>query len=139
MVFANVEMYYGENKGISLISIICSVLNIVLNILFIPRFGYFAAGWTTLFSYMLLTLLHYILMKRACRKNGIEEGIFQNKLLLGISAGVTASAFAAMGMYRLSFLRYVPLALVLLMLLAFRKKVLSVVWEMEKERKTHEE
>ena len=139
MVFANVEMYYGENKGISLISIICSVLNIVLNILFIPRFGYFAAGWTTLFSYMLLTLLHYILMKRACRKNGIEEETFQNKLLLGISAGVTASAFAAMGMYRLSFLRYVSLALVLLMILAFRKKVLSVVWEMEKERKTHEE
>ena len=33
MVFANVEMYYGENNGISVISIICSVLNIVLNMI----------------------------------------------------------------------------------------------------------
>lgn len=139
MVFANVEMYYGENKGISLISIICSTLNIVLNILFIPRFGYFAAGWTTLFSYMLLTLLHYILMKRACRKNGIKKEIFQNKLLLGISGGVVASAFVSMGMYRLSYLRYVVLALIILMILVFRKKLLSIVREMEKERKNHED
>ena len=82
MVFANVEMYYGENKGISIISIVCSVLNIILNIIFIPIFGYFAAGWTTLICYMLLTLLHYILMRRACRIHHLKGKVFQDKVLL---------------------------------------------------------
>ena len=81
MVFANVEMYYDENSGISVISIVCSVLNIVLNMIFIPRYGYFAAGWTTLVSYMVLTLLHFILMKRACRRREKSRaGSFRRKL-----------------------------------------------------------
>ena len=64
MMFANIEMYYNETKGIPLVSIICSAANLILNAIFIPVYGYVAAGWTTLVCYMLLTLLHYLLMKR---------------------------------------------------------------------------
>ena len=132
MVFANVEMYYGENSGISVISIACSVLNIVLNMIFIPMYGYFAAGWTTLVSYMVLTLLHFILMKRACRRRKIPERVFQEKTLLLICIGVVILAFAAMGLYRMQYYRYAALALMLVMLFACWKKLAPVFRQMAK-------
>lgn len=132
MVFANVEMYYGENGGISVISIVCSVLNIVLNMIFIPAFGYFAAGWTTLVSYMVLTLLHFILMKRACRHRELPEKVFQENTLLAISTGVILLSFAAMWLYRLQYFRYVALAAALTVAFAFRKRLIAVFRQMGK-------
>ena len=73
-------------------------------------FGYFAAGWTTLISYMVLTLLHFVLMKRACRRKDLSEKVFQEKNLLAISSGVILLSFAAMGLYRLQYFRYAALA-----------------------------
>lgn len=139
MVFANVEMYYGENKGISIISIVCSVLNIILNIIFIPIFGYFAAGWTTLLCYMLLTLLHYILMRRACRIHHIRKRVFQDNVILAISGGVVLLSFIAMGLYRLSYLRYGALLCAAAVLFAFRKKLLVILKQMSRGGENHEE
>ena len=139
MVFANVEMYYGENKGISIISIVCSVLNIILNIIFIPIFGYFAAGWTTLLCYMLLTLLHYILMRRACKIHHIRKRVFQDKVILAISGGVVLLSFIAMGLYRLSYLRYGALLCAAAVLFAFRKKLLVILKQMSRGGENHEE
>ena len=132
MVFANVEMYYGENNGISVISIICSVMNIVLNMIFIPMFGYFAAGWTTLVSYMVLTLLHFVLMKRACRRKDLPEKVFREKNLLAISSGVILLSFAAMGLYRLQYFRYAALAATLILAFAFRKRLIAVFHQIGK-------
>lgn len=68
MMLANVEMYYGATGYISLSSIVAAVGNLVLNAIFIPLFGYIAAGWTTLVCYVLLAGLHYLLTKRVCKK-----------------------------------------------------------------------
>ncbi len=125
MVFANVEMYCNANRGISVISVACSLLNIVLNLIFLPVFGYLAAGWTTLFSYLVLTALHYLLMKRACRASGLPGDIFQKLRLAVISGGVVLLAFAAMALYRLPYIRYPVLlaaAAVLLWLFWRRRK-----------------
>ena len=132
-------MYYGENKGISIISIVCSVMNIILNIIFIPIFGYFAAGWTTLLCYMLLTLLHYILMRRACRIHHLKGKVFQDKVLLAISGGVVILSFAAMGLYRLAYLRYGALICAAAVLFAFRKKLLPILKQMSRGGENHEE
>lgn len=132
MLFANVEMYYGENKGISIISIICSVSNLVLNAIFIPIYGYMAAGWTTLFCYMLLTVLHYILMKRACRFQKLQENIFPERMLLIAVIGVLLATFMILGMYKLSYFRYVSLVLEGIVLFCFRKKLYEVLKRMRK-------
>ena len=115
-----------------MISIACSAFNIVLNMIFIPMYGYFAAGWTTLVSYMVLTLLHFILMKRACRRREIPERVFQEKALLLICIGVVVLAFGAMGLYRLQYYRYTALALMLVLLFACRKKLAPVFRQMAK-------
>jgi len=41
-----------------------SILNVSLNILIVPRFGYIAAAWTTLISYFLLFIITFITARR---------------------------------------------------------------------------
>lgn len=100
MMFANIEMYYNETGGIPLISILCSAANLTLNAIFIPVYGYIAAGWTTLVCYMLLTMMHYVLMKKACKCHRVKEKIFPEKTVLLIAVGVVIMAYLVLLLYQ---------------------------------------
>lgn len=65
ILFYDVEYYYKKFKKVSIYSGVSAILNIILNFIFIPIFGYIAAAYTTLISYMLLAILHYFGMKKA--------------------------------------------------------------------------
>lgn len=132
MLLANVEMFYGENRGISAISIVCTLVNIVLNALAIPRWGYLAAGWTTLISYMLLALLHYVLMKRACRRHGVTEPVFPVKLILIVCAVELAASFAIMALYPLGWIRYAVILAEAAVVICFRKKLCKLLERIRK-------
>ena len=131
MQFANVQMYYGENRGITWISLAAAAANVILNGIFIPRFGYLAAGWTTLASYVLLTLLHYVRMRRICRKHRVSEGVFPEKLLLMLSVGMVLLAGLVCGLYRLGFVRYVVFLVEAILLILFRKKLFGFLKAMK--------
>lgn len=127
ILFADVEMYYDENRGIMAISIFCSGANVVLNAVFVLKYGYLAAGWTTLVCNMLLALLHFVLMKRACRKNRMQETVFSGKTILLLSAAVLVFTFLSLFMYRTRFLRYAILAAEAGMLFGFRKPLVEML------------
>ena len=131
MQFANVEMYYGENRGITWISLLAAVINVVLNAVFIPMYGYLAAGWTTLASYLLLALLHYALMKRACRKHQTPAAIFPERLLLVLAIGVVALSGLALCLYGMGYIRYIVILLEAVLVLCFRKKLFSFLKSMK--------
>jgi O-antigen/teichoic acid export membrane protein len=59
-LFANYSFYKKKTVLISIATLIAGALNIALNYLLIPKFGYIAAAYTTLFSYIVLFVLHYI-------------------------------------------------------------------------------
>lgn len=69
VLFYDVEYYYKKNKQIAIFSCIAALLNIILNYIFINIYGYYAAAYTTLVSYLILTILHYIGMKKAEKRN----------------------------------------------------------------------
>lgn len=62
-LYAGIEQYYKKQKYFAVVAIICAVLNITLNYIFIPIFGYIAAAYTTLISTILECFLHYINVK----------------------------------------------------------------------------
>lgn len=66
--FSTVGYYYQRTTNIALASCISAVANIILNFIFIKLFGYYAAGYTTLVCYMLLSLVHYLLYKKVLRE-----------------------------------------------------------------------
>ena len=53
----NIEFYFGKNTLLVKGSILSAVINIVLNYIFIQWFGYMAAGYTTLVSYIIFCIL----------------------------------------------------------------------------------
>ena len=53
-------------------SILSAVLNIVLNFILIPVFGYVVAGYTTIFSYIVFWLSNLYYMNKSC-KDKIED------------------------------------------------------------------
>ncbi len=59
-----VEYFYKKTKYIALGSMLAAALNVVLNYFFIPRYGYIAAAYTTLATYLLYFIFHYFLAKK---------------------------------------------------------------------------
>lgn len=57
-LYVNVEHYYKKTAGVTVNTLIAALCNIILNIIFIPQFGYVAAAYTTLASYSIALLLH---------------------------------------------------------------------------------
>ena len=78
--FYDVEYFYKKNKQIAVFSAIVAFLNIMLNYFGIKYFGYQAAAYSTLISYLLLLILHYYGMKSIEKRN-----LFDIKFLLFIS------------------------------------------------------
>lgn len=104
--FTNVEFYFEENKFIMFASIIAAALNVVLNFIFINMFGYIAAGYTTLFCYIVYSLAQYIFMCHVCKKNKIDapyDGklIWLTALVFVILSGVSEV------LYLLPTIRYI--------------------------------
>lgn len=84
-LFSNVELYHEKSKNIMKASILASIANIILNYIFIKKFGYIAAAYTTLACYVLLSIMHYIFMKKVLRDNDIKDKPYNIKAILGIS------------------------------------------------------
>ena len=61
---AIIEYYHKKTIYISIGTIGAAVVNVVLNYVFIPKFGYVAAAYTTLFSYVIYYLFHSIISYR---------------------------------------------------------------------------
>ncbi len=57
---SNVQFYNKNTKYISVGTILSGVINMVLNILFIPMYGAYAAALTTVVSFMILFIYHII-------------------------------------------------------------------------------
>ena len=84
-LFVDIEIYYGSNHYIAIASVGAAALNIILNFVFIPRYGYLAAGYTTLFSYFATMLLHLLFLIHVLKKSGCRPLMFDIKMLVVLS------------------------------------------------------
>lgn len=67
-LFVNIEFYYKKTHFISLGTILSATLNIILNYIMIPRYGYVAAAWTTFISYVFYFMYNYVIVKFILKK-----------------------------------------------------------------------
>ncbi|MCD8154318.1 MAG: flippase [Clostridiales bacterium] len=125
MLFANVEMFYGETKWIPAVSILSAGCNILLNAVFIPIFGFLAAGWTTLAGYVLLAFLHYTAMKHGCRKQQVDESVFSAGRLWGLAVCVIACSVLMLLLYQIPAIRYA----------LFAGMLITAIWKRESLKK----
>ena len=67
-LYVNVEHFYKKTVGITFNTIVAAVSNIVLNFIFIPHFGYVAAAYTTLASYLICLFFFFFCSKKLIRE-----------------------------------------------------------------------
>lgn len=68
----NTEFFYKKTGFIGVITSISAILNILLNIYFIPRFGYVAGAYTTLVTFVFQFICHLIMGNRIERAKGFK-------------------------------------------------------------------
>jgi len=124
-LFAPIEHYSLKTKFIGIASVISAVANIILNYVFIQKFGYLAAAYTTLVCYILYAIAHYIYM----RKVSIEQRIklFDEKFILALSVLVITIAITFSIMYRFTAIRYLLIVFIMLLVYIFRKRIIDVI------------
>lgn len=61
---ASVEYYYEKTNYIALGTSFAAIMNVVLNYFFINKYGYVAAAYTTLVTYIVYFDVHYIIAKK---------------------------------------------------------------------------
>lgn len=105
-LFSNVEFYYEKTGFVMVASCIGAVANIILNYIFIPIFGYLAAGYTTLFCYILYSFAHYVFQRKVLRDVGIEQPIFDLKYILLFSSVILVIMVLLLFLYRNYWIRY---------------------------------
>ena len=125
-MYVNYAFYEKKTNNIAAITIIAGGLNVLLNYLFIPKFGYIAAAWTTLISYLVLFLLHYINVKWIIKINRIiNVRVFSAPTFILILLGIMHFLLMAhINNYILSlFIRITAFAVTsILAYLVFRRK-----------------
>ncbi len=125
--FVNVQFYYEAKSMLVWGSIGAAVVNIILNGLMIPAFGYVAAGYTTMVSYMAFVVANYFTYRWVLKKNGQPDEAFDYKALgLIFLVFITLTAIA-MALYNLPLIRYCIVAAVLLGVAIKFKAVLAFV------------
>lgn len=127
MLFVDVEIYYGANKYVAIASVFAAVLNIILNYIFIPIYGYFAAGYTTLFSYFMTMILHYIFMKITLNKNNMKTKLFDEKTIAILSVILLTASAIAMILYNYIIIRIIFLLITALIIYLKRNKIINVL------------
>lgn len=124
-LFAIVEFYYEKTKMIMAASVAAALANIGLNYIFIKQYGYYAAGYTTLFCYILYCVGHYFFMRKV---SGIYLGgakIYNMKQIGLISAGFVALGFVFLASYPNIYIRYGIIAALLAGMFVIRKRIIA--------------
>lgn len=125
-LFTNIEIFYGKTGFVAVASIVAAVLNIVLNFITIPVFGYVAAAYATAISYFVTMLLHYFFVNSITKKEGIPS-LIDIKVVLALSLLMVVLSGIAMYMYSIYMVRFTTVVIVCVLMLMFRKPITKAV------------
>ena len=122
-LYVNIEFYNKKTLYIPVGTVISAVLNIILNLLFIPQYGYIVAAYTTLIGYASLLVFHFVLVKVVFKQN-----IFNTKDIFAYIVLFTVFVFIYTYLYQYMFIRYIFTILVLaIIILTNREKINKVL------------
>ncbi len=114
--YVNQELFHKKTVMIAANSIVAALINTGLNYIYIQKYGYIAAAYTTLAGYLILLMLHYFSARLILKENLYRNGAYFVMLSLTLIAGL-----AFIPIYEKPFIRY-ALVLLLTAVFAFRYK-----------------
>lgn len=132
-MFGVIQMYWGKTNTMVTASVSAAILNIGLNYIGIKYFGYIAAGYTTLFSYVVLSIAYYFRYRKIINEkmNGIS--IYNIQVIIEISIFMIVAIISVLILYRLgNILRYLTISGMTLGFIYFRKELINTFEEVRR-------
>ena len=126
-LFAKFAFYYEKTLAIMVASVSGAILNIILNYIFIAKYGYLAAGYTTLACFMVYSLAHYFIMKKVCLLCCDGDFPYETKRILIIAIPFMITGFVFMLTYHYPIIRYGIVVVGVAIAVIMRNRIINVV------------
>ena len=126
-LYMRVELYLKKSTTIMVATVGAALTNLILNYIFIKSIGYWAAAYTTMVCYMLLAVFHAFNLKRL----GYGD-VYNNKMNALISVAVCVVIISLSVLYRHDLIRYVLIAVMAVLGIVYRKKLIELVKKQNK-------
>ena len=107
-LYVNIEQYSKKTWAIASGTLIAAGINVMLNFILIPQYGYVAAAYTTLIGYLMLFAIHYTFVRIIGYKN-----VYNDKVVLRGRGYVLIMQPVIQLLYQHSIARYAVLAVML--------------------------
>jgi len=128
-MYANVLYYLKKPKYVMVGSVTATVLNIVLNYIFISHYGYIAAGYTTIVCYLIQAAIDYFAMRRA-----VGQSIYNMRYVGMLSAGLVLIAVFSNLTYGYSWMRYIAAVGIVIIGVVLRKRIIGMFTTIKKKK-----
>ncbi len=135
-VFDRVFFYFENKTFLTVAAVAAALINVGLNFIFIPIYGFVAAAYTTLASYLVLAIADYILSCIVLKKNGRDVKMYDVKGLVILFVIFALLSAGAVALYDFIILRYVIIAVCLVGIIGFRKKIIAIFKTLKKNEET---
>ena len=125
-LYVNIEFYHKKQKNIAFGTIIACVINIILNYILIPWFGYIAAAYTTLIGYISLYVIHYIFVKKLGCTSWYDNRFFLKMLIISLFSLLVSNL-----LFKFNIIRYFIIGLIAIGFIIFlvrkRDKIITAI------------
>ena len=118
-------MFFEKTYIIAIGSVMSAIVNIILNYIFIPIYGYFAAAYTSAFSYALFAVINYFVARTILRKKEITEKLFDTPFLVVVFAIFIVAAAILMALYQYLWIRCIVIVMIFIALIIKRDIILK--------------
>ena len=119
-IYANVVYYHKKPVYIMVGSITAVIINLILNYFCIKRWGYIAAGYTTIVCYGIQAIIDFFAMRHITKVN-----VYNMKKIVFLSILILAVALFSNLVYNFPRARYSFLFFIFVFALLYRKRVFS--------------
>ena len=121
--YINLVLHEKKTRYVSFGTMAAALLNLGLNFLFVPRYGFSAAAYTTFASFLCLLLIHFLFVRKK-----LNIRLYDDRQIL-FSAGVTAVIAACLSLLYGSLLARLGVLLVCFcgVLYGFRAELQSLI------------
>jgi O-antigen/teichoic acid export membrane protein len=116
--FTNIGFYHKKTLYIMFSTINAAIANLILNFIFIPKYGFIAAAYTTAIGYLLFMIFHYLIMKKIEKNN-----IYNIRFFILISSIFIVISISFMIFYKVLILRLIITCIIFGGMLVIRKNI----------------
>lgn len=122
-LLVNIEFYHKKTGTISIATFFATAINIGLNYLFIPQYGYIAAAYTTIAGYLFMFLFHWFVSSRLAS----IRNIFNVRIILATVLSTVVAYGVSLILYQNNSARYSVLILYILLIVFIGLKNLNKI------------